>query len=82
MHAVENDGDWDTTERVSGKTVKTYKARHLWDEIAKAAWSCGDPGVQFTDTINRWHTTPANGRITSSNPPHRTRTRTIKEQVQ
>ncbi len=44
------------------------KARGLWDEIANAAWSCADPGVQFDTTINEWHTCPADGRINASNP--------------
>jgi ribonucleoside-diphosphate reductase alpha chain len=68
MKAVEDDREWETRERLTGKIVHTYKAREVWDEIANAAWMCGDPGVQFTDTINAWHTTPANGRIRSSNP--------------
>ena len=68
MVAVENDGDWYTTERTTGRRVTKYKARELWKEIAKAAWVCGDPGIQFTDTINSWHTTPKAGRINSTNP--------------
>ncbi len=68
MRAVENDSSWTTKERLTGKPVSTYKARDLWNEIAEAAWMCGDPGVQFTDTINRWHTTPKTGPIRSSNP--------------
>jgi len=68
MQAVEMDGEWVTTERLTGKTVNKYRARDLWNEISKAAWVCGDPGVQFTDTINRWHTTPAAGPIKASNP--------------
>jgi ribonucleoside-diphosphate reductase alpha chain len=68
MEAVVNDSTWDTHDRLTGKVIHTYKARELWNEIAKAAWICGDPGVQFTDTINKWHTTPHAGRIRSSNP--------------
>jgi ribonucleoside-diphosphate reductase alpha chain len=68
MEAVENDGNWSTKSRKDGSVVSTYKAREVWDEIAKAAWICGDPGVQFTDTINSWHTTPNAGRINASNP--------------
>ena len=68
MRAVEEDGSWETKERLTGDTVHEYNARELWSEVAKAAWFCGDPGVQFTDTINRWHTAPASGRIRSSNP--------------
>ena len=68
MQAMIDDGSWSTKERHSGKTVTTYRARYLWERIAKAAWVCGDPGVQFTDTINKWHTTPKSGRIRASNP--------------
>lgn len=68
MEAVENDGTWTTKSRKDGSSVNTYKARDLWNEIAQAAWVCGDPGVQFTDTINSWHTTPNAGRINASNP--------------
>lgn len=68
MQAVLDDGAWETKERRSGKTVHKYKARELWNEIAQAAWTCGDPGIQFTDTINRWHTTPKSGPIRASNP--------------
>lgn len=68
MKAVVDDGDWDVRARTTGEVVGTYRARELWTEIAKAAWTCGDPGVQFSDTINRWHTTPAAGKIRASNP--------------
>ncbi len=68
MEAVERDGDWDTKFITNGKTAKTYKARDLLSEIAKAAWECGDPGVQFDTTINKWHTCPNSGRINASNP--------------
>jgi ribonucleoside-diphosphate reductase alpha chain len=68
MQAMMDDGTWTTKDRKEGNVVHTYKARDLWIEIANAAWTCGDPGVQFTDTINKWHTTPKTGRIRSSNP--------------
>ena len=68
MQAMLDDGVWETKERRSGKTVHKYKARELWNEIAQAAWTCGDPGVQFTDVINKWHTTPKSGPIRASNP--------------
>jgi len=68
MQAVIDDGSWSTKERKTGKLVHSYKARDLWKEIAEAAWMCGDPGVQFTDTINKWHTAPKSGRIRASNP--------------
>ena len=66
--AVEEDGDWNLTWRTNGKVCRTIKARDLWDEIAFAAWRCADPGVQFDDTINQWHTCPRSGRINASNP--------------
>ena len=66
--AVEDDGDWQLTNRVNGKVAKTLKARKLWEEIAFAAWRCADPGVQYDDTINQWHTCPQSGRINASNP--------------
>lgn len=68
MEAVERDGDWETKFIVGGKTAKTYKARELLSEIAKAAWECGDPGVQFDTIINKWNTCPMSGRINASNP--------------
>ncbi len=68
MQAMLDDGSWETKERRSGKIVHRYKARDLWNEIAQAAWTCGDPGVQYTDAINRWHTTPKTGPIRASNP--------------
>lgn len=68
MLAVINDRSFSTRERVSGKVVCEYKARQLWDELAKAAWVCGDPGVQYNTIMNRWHTTPNSGRINATNP--------------
>lgn len=68
MRAVENNDDWALTARVSGKTVKTVKARELWHAIEKAAWACADPGLQFHDTINQWHTASKSGEIRASNP--------------
>lgn len=68
MQAMIDDGVWQTKERVSGKAVHNYKARELWMEIARAAWACGDPGVQFNDIMNKWHTTPKTGKIRASNP--------------
>jgi ribonucleoside-diphosphate reductase alpha chain len=62
------DGDWDLIRRIDGKVARTVKARDLWQEIAEAAWSCADPGLQFDTTINEWHTCPESGRINASNP--------------
>ncbi|MBF0431999.1 MAG: adenosylcobalamin-dependent ribonucleoside-diphosphate reductase [Fibrobacteria bacterium] len=68
MSQVQKDGDWDLIGRVSGKSVKSVPAKKLWDKICRAAWECADPGLQFDDTINDWHTCPSDGRIRSSNP--------------
>lgn len=68
LDAVENDGDWDLTARQSGKTVKTLKARDLWETVGYAAWACADPGIQYHTTINDWHTCPEAGQINASNP--------------
>jgi ribonucleoside-diphosphate reductase alpha chain len=68
--AVEENGEWVLRWRnpANKKPARTLKARELWDEIAFAAWRCADPGVQFDDTINQWHTCPQSGRINASNP--------------
>ena len=66
--ALEEDGDWQLTNRTNGKVAKTLKARDLWEQISFAAWRCADPGVQYDDTINQWHTCPRSGRINASNP--------------
>ncbi len=68
IQAVINDEMWALTSRKEGEVMKKLKARHLWRQIAEAAWSCADPGVQFDTTINEWHTSPAEGRIRASNP--------------
>ena len=54
--------------RSTGEVIETVDARELFDKIAKAAWECADPGLQYDDTINDWHTNPETGRITASNP--------------
>ena len=68
IEAVLTDGDWDLIQRTDGKVAKTIPARSLWDQIAVAAWSCADPGMQYDTTINEWHTCPNAGRINASNP--------------
>jgi len=68
FEALDADGEWALTGRVTGQTLKTVRARDLWDQVAYAAWRCADPGVQFDTTINAWHTCPAGGRINASNP--------------
>jgi len=68
LRAVEEDGDWALTARLDGRTVKTVKARDLWEKIGYAAWASADPGIQFHTTINDWHTCPKSGPIRASNP--------------
>jgi len=68
MRAVEKDTEWQTKKVTTGEVLHTYKAADLFSEIVKAAWECGDPGLQFDTTINDWHTCPASGRINGSNP--------------
>ncbi len=68
MKAVEKDEEWITYNRTDGKPNKIYKAREILYEIAKAAWECGDPGVQFHDLTNKWHTCKNSGEIVASNP--------------
>ena len=68
LKAVELGGDWNLIGRTTGKTVKTVSARSLWEKISLAAWECADPGIQFHDTVNDWHTCPEGGPIRASNP--------------
>ncbi len=68
MQAVVEDGEWWTRSVLNGQPVKRYRARDLMRQIAEATHQCGDPGMQFDTTINRWHTSKASGRINASNP--------------
>jgi ribonucleoside-diphosphate reductase alpha chain len=68
IKAVEADGPWALTMRTNGAVAKETSARHLWEQIGYAAWSCADPGLQFDTTINEWHTCGVSGRINASNP--------------
>ncbi len=68
MHAVENDGTYQTRAVLSGEAMDTLKARDMLRKIAESAHVCGDPGVQYDTTINRWHTCAESGRINASNP--------------
>ena len=68
MQAVIADSDWNLTARHGGRTIQTLKARELWRNIARAAWECADPGLQFDTTINKWHTSSNTDRINGSNP--------------
>ncbi|WP_322865740.1 vitamin B12-dependent ribonucleotide reductase [Aquicoccus sp. G2-2] len=68
LKAVEEDSDWDLVCRTDGSVAKTIKARDLWHQVGHAAWACADPGIQYHDTINAWHTCPEDGAIRGSNP--------------
>jgi len=68
MQAVEADQDFSTIERTTGNVAQTYKARELMRKMSESAWWCGDPGVQYHDTINAWHTCKVTDQINGSNP--------------
>ena len=68
MEAVAADSTWELRARTSGEVTSVMRARDLLGQIAQAAWECADPGVQFSTTINSWHTAPAHGPISASNP--------------
>jgi ribonucleoside-diphosphate reductase alpha chain len=68
MEAVLADEEWSTRAVTTGEVMETFAARQMMHEISDAAHQCGDPGMQFDTTINRWHTCPASGRINASNP--------------
>jgi len=68
LKAVKDDADWDLIRRTDGKVEKTIRARDLWEQIGHAAWACADPGIQYHDTVNAWHTCPEDGPIRGSNP--------------
>ena len=68
MRAVEKDADFTTRTVKDGTPVATYKARDIMKKISEATWQCGDPGMQYDTTINRWHTSKNTGRINASNP--------------
>src|SRR5690606_33604211 len=68
MRAAEKGDKFGLRARLPGEVIETVDARDLFRKMAQAAWECADPGVQYDDTINDWHTTPETGRITASNP--------------
>ncbi|MCL7405989.1 vitamin B12-dependent ribonucleotide reductase [Paradonghicola geojensis] len=68
LQAIKDDADWDLINRKDGTVSKTVKARDLWEQVGHAAWACADPGIQFHDTVNAWHTCPEDGAIRGSNP--------------
>ena len=68
FEVLENDGQWPLHNRTDASVTRTIAAKSLWSNIAQAAWQCADPGLQFHDTINAWHTCPNDGEIRGSNP--------------
>ncbi len=68
MHAVLADAEWPLMARDGHTVVRHVKAKELWRQIARAAWECADPGLQFDTTINAWHTSSNTDRINGSNP--------------
>jgi ribonucleoside-diphosphate reductase alpha chain len=68
MRAVEDGTEFGLRARATGEVIETVDARELFTKISTAAWACADPGLQYDDTINDWHTNPETGRITASNP--------------
>lgn len=68
MRSYENGTDFGLTARSTGEVIETVDARELFRKMAEAAWACADPGIQYDDTINDWHTNPETGRINASNP--------------
>ncbi len=68
MHAVESGSSFDLAARTTGNPLQRVDAKGLFGKMAKAAWECADPGIQYDSTINDWHTCPESGRITASNP--------------
>ncbi|MGC8642128.1 MAG: LAGLIDADG family homing endonuclease, partial [Isosphaeraceae bacterium] len=68
LRAALNNQEWTTRAVTTGRPMQTYKAKMLLDKIAEGTWLCGDPGMQYEDTIQRWHTCPNTAPINSSNP--------------
>ena len=68
MQALEKKSSWALKSRTNGKTVSEVTSDQLWKKLCQAAWQCADPGVQFTDTINKFHTCKETAPINASNP--------------
>ncbi|WP_372410072.1 vitamin B12-dependent ribonucleotide reductase [Streptomyces luteireticuli] len=68
MKAVETASKFGLRSRMTGEVIEEVDAKALFRKMAEAAWACADPGIQYDDTINHWHTSPESGRITASNP--------------
>jgi ribonucleoside-diphosphate reductase alpha chain len=66
FHKLEKGENWDFIARSNGEVMNSMPAKEVWDAIGDAAWACADPGVQYDDTINEWHTCPEGGRINAS----------------
>src|SRR5438309_1304117 len=68
MRAVEDGAEFGLRARLDGSVIDTVDAKTLFRKVTRAAWECADPGIQYDDTINDWHTNPETGRINASNP--------------
>jgi ribonucleoside-diphosphate reductase alpha chain len=68
MRAYENGEQFGLVARSTGDVIESVDAKQLFRKMAEAAWACADPGIQYDDTINAWHTNPETGRINASNP--------------
>lgn len=68
MSAMETKSKWELKSHITGKALREFPAGEIWGRLVRAAWSCADPGVQFKDTINEWHTCPETDLIRASNP--------------
>ena len=68
MRAYEKGESFGLIARSTGEVVESVDAKQLFRKMAEAAWACADPGIQYDDTINEWHTNPETGRINASNP--------------
>jgi ribonucleoside-diphosphate reductase alpha chain len=68
LKAVQNNSTFNLINRSDGGVYSTESAKEIWDLICEAAWKSADPGLQYDDTINKWHTSPEGGRINASNP--------------
>jgi ribonucleoside-diphosphate reductase alpha chain len=68
MRAVDEGSEFGLRARIDGSVIETVDAKTLFRKVTQAAWECADPGIQYDDTINDWHTNPETGRINASNP--------------
>src|SRR6056297_294682 len=68
LKAVKTGQKWNLVNRKDGTVAKEIDASDLWEQVGHAAWACADPGIQYHDTVNAWHTCPEDGPIRGSNP--------------